>query len=344
MKIFLLLFLVFISRIGICQTDEHVMLNLGLDSVFSLIKDNEPGGSIYIQQDNQIIYSRSFGLANLKTKEKFTENTNSNLASITKTFIAYSILILQKQGKLSIEDSIKMYFPELKDKATDAIRIRHLLTHSSGLPDIITTGEDLLGNIPRPEFEPGSNFKYSEIAYKILISIIEKVGKDKWDIFIKKNILEPAGMINTKIDINYPAEKGTASYKKNKNKQYNSKKKNGKNPESAVVWSSVGELKKYVYAIKECVFLDCEILKRSTQIQLSPNWRGSNPPPHSLAWYTKETVNKDSSIEYNGSENGFRSTIIMYPKQNIIVILVSNNNTSYYEALHKRLVNLKYIK
>jgi len=346
MKIRLVFFLFFVSIIGSAQTDEHVLLNLGLDSVFSQVKENEPGGSIYIQQDNQIIYSRSFGLANLKTKEKFTENTNSNIAAITKTFIAYSILILQKQGKLSVEDSISIYFPEIKNKPVGRIKLRHLLTHTSGLPDVITNEKDLFKNIDKPEFDPGSNYKYSEIAYTILKTIIEKVSQDQWDVFIKKNIFAPTGMINTKTDVNYLSEKETTSYKKvkKKYKKYKVKKGELKNAETSVIWSSVGELKKYVYAIKECVFLECELLKQATMIQTPVNWRSARPPSHGLVWPISEVNGKEAGIEYSGTKDGFRSTIIAFSKPNIMIILLSNNNTSYYEPVVKRLVNLKYLK
>lgn len=342
----LTLILFFAPVILFAQTDEHVLLNLALDSVFSGIKDNEPGGSIFIQKGNQILYSKSFGLANLKTKEKFDETTISNTASIAKTFIAYSILILQKSGKLSLEDSIIKFFPGEISKQTDNITIKHLLTHTSGLPDVPASEKDLLKKIDKPEFEPGSNYKYSEVSYKILAMIIEKISGIKWQIFVKKNIFEPSGMINTILPDLYPEQKVALSYKKEKKryKLFRVKKQNVKHHDLLTVWSSVGELRKYIYAINECVFVDCESLKQYETLWSPANWRGSVPPPHGFAWFVSEEKDKDLKINYESAFNGFKTSIAMYPDEKIIIIILSNNNTSYFENVVNRLINLSYIK
>ncbi len=344
--IHILLFLFFAPAILSAQTDEHVLLNLGLDSVFSEINDNDPGASVFIQKDNQIIYSRSFGLANLKTKEKFNENTNVNIASITKTFIAYGILILQKQGKLSLEDSISKFFPNDLSKETGNVKIKHLLTHTAGLPDVPGNEKELLKKIDKPEFEPGSNYKYSEVSYKILTMIIEKLTNTKWHTFIQKNIFEPAGMINTKIPEVYSEEKIALSYKKNKKKYKLLKYKKGNLNKNDLlsIWSSVGELRKYVYAINECVFLDCEALKKVSALWTPDNWRSSAKPPHGFVWFVSESKEKDTKISYDGIYNGYRTTVLMYPKEKIILISVSNNSVSYSDSIVSRLINLRYVK
>ncbi|MBL7920186.1 MAG: beta-lactamase family protein [Bacteroidia bacterium] len=344
--IHILLFLFFLTAILPAQTDEHVLLNLGLDSAFSEIHDNDPGASIFIQKDNQIMYSKSFGLANLKTKEKFNENTNVNIASITKTFIAYGILILQKQGKLSIEDSISRFFSHDLSKEAGVVKIKHLLTHTAGLPDVQGDEKEILKKIDKPEFEPGSNYKYSEVSYKIMTMIIEKVTNDKWHMFIQKNIFEPAGMIHTKIPEFYVEEKIALSYKKSKQKYklVKYKKRNLDKNELLNVWISVGELRKYIYAINECVFLDCELLKQISTLWTPDNWRSSLKPIHGFAWFISESKEKDTKISYDGIYNGYRSTVITYPKEKIIVIAVSNNSVSYSENIVKRLTELKYVK
>lgn len=341
-----LLFLFFLPVILSSQTDEHVLLNLGLDSVFSSINDNDPGASIFIQKDNQIMYSKSFGLANLKTKEKFNENTNVNVASITKTFIAYGILILQKQGKLSLEDSINNFFPIKLSKETGNVKIKHLLTHTAGLPDLPGDEKEILKKIDKPEFEPGSNYKYSEVSYKILTMIIEKVTNDKWHTFIQKSIFEPAGMINTKIPQVYVEEKIALSYKKSKKKYKLVKYKKGNLNKNELlnVWISVGELRKYIYAINECVFLDCELLKQISTLWTPGNWRSSSKPPHGFAWFISESKEKDIKISYGGIYNGYRTNLIMYPKEKIILISVSNNSVSYSDSIVSRLINLGYVK
>src|SRR5690348_8255031 len=97
---------------------------------------NEPGAAILIMKNNDTIFSKAYGLADLKTKEPITAKTLFNLGSISKTFVANAILMLQEQGKLSVDDPLIKYFPNFKNKAiAEGVTLRHLLTHTSGLPD-----------------------------------------------------------------------------------------------------------------------------------------------------------------------------------------------------------------
>src|SRR4051812_1691201 len=96
---------------------------------------DEPGGAVLIMKNDSVIFSKGYGVADIHTKEKITPQTLFNIGSITKTFVSNAILILRDQGKLSLEDSLLKYFPEFKNKTlAEKIKIKHLLTHTSGLP------------------------------------------------------------------------------------------------------------------------------------------------------------------------------------------------------------------
>ncbi len=96
--------------------NREELLKIKLDSAFSTVfQANNPGGSILIQQGNKTLYENSFGLADLKTKEKFTSKTVSNLGSISKTFVSYGISILQNK-KLSTDDNLLIFFRILKTR------------------------------------------------------------------------------------------------------------------------------------------------------------------------------------------------------------------------------------
>ncbi|MBL7912760.1 MAG: beta-lactamase family protein [Bacteroidia bacterium] len=341
-------FILLFSLLTITAQDDDVLLTLGLDSVFLKVKDNEPGGHVFIQKGNQALYALSFGLSNLKTKEKFTENSVFNITTVTKTFIAYSILILQKQGKLSIDDSLAKYFPEIKNKATAGrIKIKHLLSHSSGLPIVATKTKDTIIFIDKPDFEPGSNYRYSGVDYTVLCSIIEKVGGEKWQTFIQKNILEPSGMIGTKIvNANSKEKQNSRGYKKVNGKyvECNQPTCDLRYALCNSVWATPGNLRKYIYAIKECVFLDCESLKPATQIYKPENWRSIRAPIEGFSWTIHEEKNRDTYIESAGAGSGFATQLILYPKQDIIVIWMSNNDVSYSSLILQKLRQRAYVK
>ncbi|MBK7817838.1 MAG: serine hydrolase [Sphingobacteriaceae bacterium] len=93
-------------------------LKVKLDSVFSSINQNDPGGYIYVQMGNQILYYKQFGIADIETKKQFDDYTLVNLGGLSKTFIAYGILILQQEGKLNLEDSILKFIPDFKIKTS----------------------------------------------------------------------------------------------------------------------------------------------------------------------------------------------------------------------------------
>ena len=88
-----------------------------LDSLFtSFFKINEPGGAVLLAKDNRIIYQKGFGIADINTKESITTKTLFNIGSISKTFVAYGILKLASENKLSVEDDLYKYFLILKIK------------------------------------------------------------------------------------------------------------------------------------------------------------------------------------------------------------------------------------
>ena len=117
--------------------EEKPTLAQKLDSFFSQqYPADQPGGAVLVLKDTSILFSKGYGLADLKTKDLINSKTLFNLGSISKTFVSNGILILQEQGKLSVEDSIIKYFPKFKNKSiAQKVKIKHLLTHTSGLPD-----------------------------------------------------------------------------------------------------------------------------------------------------------------------------------------------------------------
>ena len=96
---------------GVLAQSPPQLLKRKLDSAFANFSPKEPGGSILIREKGKIIYQKSFGLEDLGTRKKFSSRTVSNTGSISKTFVAYGILILQEQGKLSLDDPLDKFFP-----------------------------------------------------------------------------------------------------------------------------------------------------------------------------------------------------------------------------------------
>src|SRR5258705_6549972 len=129
-------FLLFLAPLQVnAQAEKHITMSL--DSLFrSYFNPGEPGGAVLLVKNNKIIYRKGFGIADIKTKEPITPKTLFNVGSISKTFVAYGILTLAKAGRLSLDDNLYKYFPDFKNEAiAKQVKIYHLLTHTSGIPD-----------------------------------------------------------------------------------------------------------------------------------------------------------------------------------------------------------------
>ena len=325
-----------------CNT-KSTSYSSDLDKIFdSVFKVTEPGGAVLIAKDGRIIYEKGFGIEDITTKKAIDNNTLFNVGSISKTFVAFGILQLAKENKLSLDDDIYKYFPDFKDSSlAKKIKIHHLLTHSSGLPDIrnvegdsafYLTAKDEENWAPIKkadslEFQPGERFNYSNPAFNGLALIIEKVSGIKWQEYIKKNIMEPAGMKTSTItDGPYP-ESGVSHGYLFDGKNY-FEKDYGEEPTFAAsgnggVWSSIEELWKYEQAIQENVFLDSEWTKRARTVYDFSNWKDSLPPFIGLSWFNTKT-NNENMIGHTGSQGGFRADYVWLPEKKIFYVILCN--------------------
>lgn len=176
-----------------------------------------PGVAVGIFVEDEIIFKKEYGYANLEKKEKLNESHLFRIASHSKLFTATAIMKLYHEEKLSIDDKVSKFLPWFaseKDKNLEHIRIRHLLTHSSGMTRDGTTGHWYNHKFPsieeiKSQVEQGISFfqtsevlKYSNFGYTLLGQVIEAASGENYADYIGKEILNPLDMQNTIIDIN----------------------------------------------------------------------------------------------------------------------------------------------
>ena len=177
--------------------------------------ETSPGGVVGIFMDGRIIYSKGYGVANLDYDIPITPQSVLRIGSISKQFVAMCIAILAEQGKLSFDDDIRTYLPEMPDYGNQ-ITIRHLLHHTSGIREYLalvnligkpegsvfgyTTRElvELLSRQQKLNFEPGSQFSYTNSGYFLLAEIVTRVSGMKASAFAQENIFEPLSMTQTR--------------------------------------------------------------------------------------------------------------------------------------------------
>jgi len=207
-KIVLLISITFISNITFGQKTQKKQL----DSLFtSLFNKKMFNGNVLIADKGEILFQKSFGLANEQTKRELNNETIFELASVSKQFTAMGIVLLEKQGKLKYDDYISKYIPELSFYGN--ISIRNLLNHTGGLADYMelfekkwnktkfANNKDIINEFakykPAVVFQPGEKYEYSNTGYALLGLIIERMSKKSFGQFLSENIFQPLGMKNT---------------------------------------------------------------------------------------------------------------------------------------------------
>lgn len=187
-------------------------LETKIDSLFEEYS-NSPGVAVGVYSKGKIIFKKGYGIANLDYDIKITPETVFDIGSVSKQFTAACIVLLENEGKLSLDDDIRKYIPEIKEFDEGKITIRNLLHHTSGLRDYLglmslsgisyddtfteETGLDILARQNELNFAPGSEYLYSNSGYLTLAIIIRRVSGESIGNFAQKNIFTPLEMKNT---------------------------------------------------------------------------------------------------------------------------------------------------
>jgi len=201
-----------------------------VDRVFdAYARPGMPGCALGVYRDGRMLYSHGYGLANIADATPITPKTIFDIGSTSKQFTATSIILLAQQGKLSLDDDVRRFIPELP-RYQKTITIRHLLHHTSGIRDYIglltlggvdisgrATAKQTLDAIVRQKalnFEPGTEHLYSNSGYFLLSQIVERVSGKSMRAFAEENIFRPLGMTSThyRDDPSTPLPGGATSY------------------------------------------------------------------------------------------------------------------------------------
>jgi D-alanyl-D-alanine carboxypeptidase len=168
-----------------------------------------PSLSLAVIQNGKVVKQKAYGLANVELNVPATPETVYQIASTTKTFTASAIMKLVEEGKLSLDDSVTKWLPEVP-AAWSGVTVRHCLTHTSGLPDIVQDPCTLalvadtregaikkLASMPAPN-KPGETWSYNQTGYMLLGMILEKVSGLKFEEFLEQRFFRPLAMTSTR--------------------------------------------------------------------------------------------------------------------------------------------------
>jgi CubicO group peptidase (beta-lactamase class C family) len=316
--------------------------------------DRLPSISVGIIKDQQLLWGKSFGKLDVAKNVPATPSTIYSICSITKLFTAVAILKLREDGKIRLDDPITQHLPWFKVKPYPnslPITIRHLLTHSSGLPaefdfpywtdNVFPTKEQIMQKIndQTPLYPPGHYFQYSNFGITLLGYIIESVTGLTYDKYVTDNILSPLQLQDTRTY--FPEElwrtKLAVGYselsRKGERRMLNKFQTNGLASATGIS-STVEDLARFIawqfrtYTADEKEILEPETLREMQQVQyMDPNWR--------TTWgYGFKVVNIDNKTYslHGGYCPGYQSVIAMNQKDKIgFVVLINAVGTDPYK-------------
>ncbi len=336
MKKYLLIVLITFSIYSFGQNS----INERIDSILAEQVDTKlsPGLTVGVVKDGKLIYHNSIGLMNLEYNIPFNDSTIFGIASITKQFTSACIAILEKQGKLSVNDDIRKFIPELAF-SEDTIRIKHLLNHTSGIRNhnvlLDLSGFDyehqgytnkmiqqLMFRQKGMNNKPGDKMLYSNTNYVLLALIIERISGKKIHQFAKKELFEPLGMLNTfyRNDLRRVVKNRAYSYYKEEN-EYKQAKSLTLCVGAGGMVSTISDL-----TIWSQVFLDTnhKFSYISDFVTKLDTLNNGEEMQHARGMFVTP-YNGFTTLNHSGRDLGMRSQFICVPDLNLGVIIFANS-------------------
>ncbi|UCE05063.1 MAG: beta-lactamase family protein [bacterium] len=308
--------------------------------------NNLPGLSVGIIYDQNLIWQKGFGYADVEKKIPMTPQTIFRIASITKLFTCTAIMQLRDQGKLQLDDPVEKHLPwfKIKNRFPDAptITIRHLMTHTSGLPreaafpywtdHQFPTLNQIMETLPNQEtiYPAETKLKYSNLGMALLGHILVAVSGKDYESYIQNHILKPLAMTSTTIYLTDEQRKRMATgygrrLADGMRKPMEISDYKGISP-AASISSNVEDLAKFAsLQFSDENSRDKQILKGSTlrEMQrvhwLQPSWKSGRGLGFSV-WYRDEKT----FVGHSGWVAGYRTQLLLCPEHKIAVIIMSN--------------------
>lgn len=334
------------------QQKEDEQLVTYFDKILSeQFKTDEPGVTVLVSRNGQIIYKKAFGTANLELNTPMQVDNVFWVASIGKQFTAVAILQLMEQGKLNLQDEITKFIPDYPTQG-NKITIEHLLTHTSGIHNFsgmedpekklttdCTPNEviDFFKNLPM-RFAPGTKWEYSNSGYFLLGYIIEKITGKPYSEYLEEIFFKPLGMTNSLFASNKRIIKNrVGAYSQGDNGFENSRHLNATIIYSAgAIQTTVEDFYKWHQAVHSYKFVKKETLDKAFSRYKLTDGKETD---YGYGWKLGY-VYESPSIWHGGGIEGFGAMEIYLPKEDVFVAVFSNCDCIYPKDIASRLAAL----
>ena len=295
-----------------------------------------PGCALGVIEDGEFIYRQGYGMANLEYDIPITSSSVFRIASTSKQFTAMAIALLAESGEISLQDPLSRFFPEFADWADD-VTVTHLLEHSSGVRDYLTLAWlvglteytdhytlewvlELLARQRETNFEPGSDFLYSNSGYMLLAQIVERVTGQTLREYSEENIFGPLGMTHSRFQDNHAhIIKNRADGYEPSDTGFDINMTTLNLVGDGAVFTSIDDL-----LLWDRNFYDNQLGKGDKDlVERAPQYDGGSYYAFGLEWDAYRGL---SRISHSGSFAGFRADLMRFPEQQLTIAVLCNRD------------------
>jgi len=323
------------------QEEDYTLLAEKVDRLFAeWDKPDSPGAAVVVLKNGKVVHQQGYGMANLEYGVPITPATIFDVASVSKQFTAMAIAILAKQEKISLDDDIRKYMPDIPDFGK-TITIRHLLHHTSGLrswgflmqleglewDDRLSYAHtlQLARNQKELNFEPGEEYSYSNTGYTLLAEIVTRVTGQPFREWTTTNIFKPLGMTDTHFHDDHTeiVKNRASSYTLDKKGGFRNVVSNLTVVGSSSLFSTVEDMSKWIKNFDEGQVGGTAVLDQMFETGVLNNGKKLN---YAFGLVMGE-YRGIKTAHHSGGWAGFNSHIVLFPKQKFNVAVLSNLST-----------------
>ncbi|WP_299241591.1 serine hydrolase [uncultured Aquimarina sp.] len=345
---------IYALSISVAKSQNSTVVEEKIDALFNDWKQGEtPGASVLVMKNRAVIFKKAYGLGNIENNVPNTTSSLFNIASNSKQFTAFAALLLEEEGKLSLEDDVRKYIPELPDFGY-TIKVKNLAQHTHGIrgviyllgmagwniEDVITKKDifELFKQQKELNFLPETDFLYNNSGYILLAEIIARVSGKPFHAYLRDHIFMPLKMRNTVVfednskiikNLSYPYYFDGKSYKV---AIRNSKDIVG----PSGIRTSTEDLSKWLLNFENLKVGNERIINRLITPTVLKN---GDTLSYALGQVIHSYKNQ-KVISHGGSDAGYKSQILRFPYEKLSIIVLTNNGSLNAEEKAYRIADL----
>lgn len=340
--------------LSIAQSSTTADRRAQIDAIFSAWDStSSPGCAVAVTRGGKPEYTRGYGMANLEYDAAITPESIFHVASVSKQVTAVSVALLARDGRLSLDDDIRRYLPELPDYGTP-IRIRHLIHHTSGLrdqwdllrladwrTDDLITEDDVLQIVARQRqtnFEPGAEYVYSNTGYTLLAIVVKRVSGQSLQEFADAHIFKPLSMHDTHFhdDHTMIVRRRTSAYLPRQGGGWRVSIPVFDTYGATSLFTTVGDLLQW-----EQNFVHAQVGGRALidQIQRPANLNDGHETGYAFG-LTVGFHRGLRTIGHSGADAGYRADVVRFPDHDLAVVALCNASPIVPAVLTRRVAEV----